>query len=375
MNIQPRNRDNGFTLIEIMIALLLSAILLGGVVQVYSSSKQTYRVTENITLMQENSRFAMSVLTREIRMASFSPCPRTEDVAVTVNSIPGTTLTTNFATGAITGFEGGTSVFPADFPGTGTSPGDRVADSDAFVILRGGDATYNITAHNPSSAVMQVVNATGLSDGDLLLVCDTNNTAIFQTNQVTIPSGSGNHTVVHNANSGGVSMTPGNCSKGLGYPTDCSSVNGNPYSYGSDAQIVKLTATAYYLGVSQSGNSRALYRRSLSTNTAGALGIGPAQELVDGIESLQILYGVTDGTNLQAQRYVTADQVGAGNWNDVVSVRIAMLGQTPDQVNFETDTKTYYLAGTIVDDTVHAADKRLRQVYTSTIKIRNRGEI
>jgi len=181
MNIQPRNRDNGFTLIEIMIALLLSAILLGGVVQVYSSSKQTYRVTENITLMQENSRFAMSVLTREIRMASFSPCPRTEDVAVTVNSIPGTTLTTNFATGAITGFEGGTSVFPADFPGTGTSPGDRVADSDAFVILRGGDATYNITAHNPSSAVMQVVNATGLSDGDLLLVCDTNNTAIFQT--------------------------------------------------------------------------------------------------------------------------------------------------------------------------------------------------
>lgn len=372
MNIQTRNRNRGFTIIEIMIALLLSAILLGGVVQVYSSSKKTYLVTENIALMQENSRFAMSILTREIRMAGFSPCPPTNEVAVTVTgTISGTTLTTNFATGAITGFEGGTSIFPADFPGSGSSPGDRVAGSDAFVLLRGGDATYNVTSHDPSSAVMQVVDATGLNDGDLLLVCDPNNTAIFQTSEVTTPS-SGNHTVVHDTGVAGIS--PDNCSKGLGFPTSCTT-NGNSYAYGTDAQIVKLRATAYYLGVSQSGNGQALYRRALDANTGGTLAVGTPLELVGGIENLQILYGVTNGISLQAQKYVTADQVGAGNWNNVVSVRVALLSQTPDQVNFENDTKDYYLAGTVIDDTVHGADRRLRQVYTSTIKIRNRGEI
>lgn len=366
MNIETRNRHAGFTIVEIMIAMLLSVILLSGVVQVYSGSKQTYRVTENVALMQANSRFAMSVLSREIRMAGFSPCLRTGEVAATVNSISGATLATNFAAGAITGFEGGASTFPADFPGVGTAAGDRIAGSDGLVVLRGGDTNYTVTSHVPSSATLHVVNSTGLGNGDLLMVCDSKNTAIFQATNVPTPAGGGDDTIEHTTGS----MVPGNCSKGLLYPTDCSSPNGNLYSYGPDAQVVKLTAIVYYLGVSQSGNGQALYRRPLDTNTGGALAVGVAQELVNGIENLQILYGETDGSSLQAQRYVTADQVGI--WNNVVSARIALLGKTADEVNFENDTKSYYLAGSVVNGT---ADRRLRQVYTSTIKIRNRGEI
>ncbi|VAW79508.1 hypothetical protein MNBD_GAMMA15-1215 [hydrothermal vent metagenome] len=345
--------------------MLLSVILLGGVVQVYSSSKQTYRVTENMALMQANSRFAMSVLTREIRMAGFSPCLRTDEVAVTVNSISGTTLVSNLSTGSITGFEGGSSTFPADFPGVGSAPGDRIVGSDGFVVLRGGDATYNVTYHEPSSATIHIVNSTGLNSGDLLLVCDAKNTAIFQATNVPNPAGLGDDTLEHSTGS----LTPGNCSTGLGFPTNCTNP-GTAYSYGSDAQVVKLTATVYYLGISQSGNGQALYRRPLDTNTGGVLAVGTAQELVDGIESLQILYGETDGSNLQAEKYVTANQVGV--WNNIVSVRIALLSQTADEINFENDGKSYYLAGTVVNG---AADKRLRQAYTSTIKIRNRGEL
>jgi len=105
MNWQKENRCAGFTIVELMIALAISAILLGGVVQVYSNSKQTYRTTENVARMQENSRFVMDILTKEIRMAGFSPCPRTNQVAVTLDG--GSDEATNFATEAIKGFEGG----------------------------------------------------------------------------------------------------------------------------------------------------------------------------------------------------------------------------------------------------------------------------
>ena len=374
MKWQKESRCAGFTIVEIMIALALSAILLGGVVQVYSNSKHTYRVTENVARMQENSRFVMDILTKEIRMAGFSPCPRTDRVAVTLDG--GSDEATSFATEAIKGFEGGASNFPAVCPATGTGPGDRVDGSAAFIVLRGGDQSYTVTAHNPAAAEFKVLDATGLEDGDVLMVCDANNTAILQTSNTTDASGS----VVHN--SGVAGIDPGNCTKGLGYPVpDPCTALGTPYGYDTDAQIVKLFSTIYYVGVSQDGNSRSLYRRQLNVNNSGTLGTGGAVELIDGLETMQLIYGLdTTGDGL-ANEYVAADVVdppGAptpDNWNNVVSVRIALLTHTPDEVAVEDDSRSYYLAGTQFGTADHGNDKRLRQIYTSTIKIRNRGEL
>jgi type IV pilus assembly protein PilW len=320
--------------------------------------------------MQENSRFAMNFLTKEIRMAGFSPCPRTDKVAVVLTG--GVSAASDFGNGAIVGFEGG-GTFSSDFPGTGTTPGSRVADSDGFIVIRGGDQSYTLglPPHNPSSAQFKVLNATGLLDGDILMVCDPSNTAIFQAHNITIPTGTGNHTLEHNA--GGGSTVPGNCTKALGYPSDCAGGVTTPYAYDTDAQIVKMVSTIYYIGVSQSGNGRSLYRRALLQNTAGTAAAAVPQELIDGIESMQLIYGVDTSDNQLAERYVTADQVGATNWNSVVSVRVALLTNTPDQINYEDDTNTYYLAGTQFGSASHGNDKRLRQVYTSTVKIRNRG--
>jgi type IV pilus assembly protein PilW len=304
-------------------------------------------------------------------MAGFSPCPRTNQVAVTLDPATANQEATNFGTQAIKGFEGGASTFSGDFP----AAGDRVADSDAFISLRGGDQSYTVTAHNPAAAEFKVLDATGLEEGDVLMVCDANNTAILQTSNTTIASGSRVH------NSGVAGIVPGNCTKGLGYPVPnpCTAL-GTPYGYDTDAQIIKMVSTIYYVGVSQSGTSRSLYRRRLNVNTAGILGPSAPVELIDGLESMQIIYGLDTNGDTLANEYVTADVVdppGAptpDNWNNVVSVRIALLTHTPDTVASADDTNTYYLAGTQFDDTDHGNDKRLRQIYTSTIKIRNRGE-
>jgi type IV pilus assembly protein PilW len=66
--------QKGMTLIEIMIALLIGAFLLGGVLQIFIGSKQTNRMQENLSRLQENGRFALDFLTNDIRMAGYAEC-------------------------------------------------------------------------------------------------------------------------------------------------------------------------------------------------------------------------------------------------------------------------------------------------------------
>ena len=51
--------QRGFTLVELMVALAVSLLLLAGVIQVYLSSKQAYRVQDNVARIQESGRLAM----------------------------------------------------------------------------------------------------------------------------------------------------------------------------------------------------------------------------------------------------------------------------------------------------------------------------
>lgn len=69
-----KSYQTGMTLIEIMIALLIGAFLLGGVVQIFISSKQAYRMLENLSSMQERGRFAMDFISRDIRGTSYWAC-------------------------------------------------------------------------------------------------------------------------------------------------------------------------------------------------------------------------------------------------------------------------------------------------------------
>ena len=66
-------QSKGFTLIELMIGLALGSIILGAVLYTFLSNSQTYRLNEAQSRVQENGRFALDFLTREIRHAGFNP--------------------------------------------------------------------------------------------------------------------------------------------------------------------------------------------------------------------------------------------------------------------------------------------------------------
>jgi type IV pilus assembly protein PilW len=68
------NKQSGISLIEIMIALLIGLFLLDGVLQLFSSAQQTYRMQSNLARLQENGRFALDFLERDIRMAGYWGC-------------------------------------------------------------------------------------------------------------------------------------------------------------------------------------------------------------------------------------------------------------------------------------------------------------
>lgn len=61
----------GFTLIELMIAMVLSLFLIGGVILMYASTKAAYVDSDQMSRMQENIRFASDYMVRDLRNAGF----------------------------------------------------------------------------------------------------------------------------------------------------------------------------------------------------------------------------------------------------------------------------------------------------------------
>ncbi len=82
----PRiHRQSGFSLIELMIAMLIGLFLLFGVVQIFMGSRLTYQAHEGIGRIQENGRFAIEIMSRQVRMAGFRSQPLSGTSLAAVN--------------------------------------------------------------------------------------------------------------------------------------------------------------------------------------------------------------------------------------------------------------------------------------------------
>jgi len=71
INHNNSNNQNGFSLVEILVAMVLSAVLVTGVIQMYLSSNESYKLQSEMARMQENQRLALAFLQRDIRMAGY----------------------------------------------------------------------------------------------------------------------------------------------------------------------------------------------------------------------------------------------------------------------------------------------------------------
>lgn len=66
-------KDQGFTLVELLVTMVISAILMVVVSQTFLMQQKTYDVQRQMTDMVQGTRAAFDVMTREIRMAGYNP--------------------------------------------------------------------------------------------------------------------------------------------------------------------------------------------------------------------------------------------------------------------------------------------------------------
>ncbi|AUD78572.1 pilus assembly protein PilW [Kangiella profundi] len=72
-SMKPLSRSNtkAFTLVEMMVAMLIGLIIIAGIVMLFVSSKQTYRLNTAMTHVHDNGRFAMNYLVSDLRKAGW----------------------------------------------------------------------------------------------------------------------------------------------------------------------------------------------------------------------------------------------------------------------------------------------------------------
>ena len=288
--------------------------------------------------LHENGRYAIQYLTNNIRSAGYSGC------ATRAASLPVTNTLNNsgdflwdFATG-IQGFEAtGASLWTPTIDASVTSP---LTGGDVLTLRTISDPVIRVTAHPggtpPGSASIHVNTQNQLEQFDIVMVTDCLTSAIFQISSAN-PNTSG--TLAHNTGVG----TPGNATKELG----------KDYT---GAEIVKLATTSFYVRNNADGEP-SLYHR-ISNNAAA--------ELVEGVENMQLVYGVDTDTDQSADQYVAANSVT--DWARVVSVRVSLLLRTLEDNLTVNGPQTYSFNGA----TVTAADSRLRAVFSRTVSLRNR---
>ena len=365
-NLVAKLPERGFSLVELMVAMLIGLIILAAVVQIFVGSNATYRLDEGLARVQEGARFSMDFLAKDIRMAGYMGCNSQLKFTGTPPEVNNMVKTPNqsylFNNGGIrchryfcaapSTCTGGLAEWDPPLPGDYFGAGDVRMGSDVVIINRGSELGTTLTGTlPPNNANIKIVDTAAIAgqivDDDILLISDCANADIFRVTN--IAGGSGVKTIVHAAS--------GNTDSKL------SKV------YQSDARLMKLVTRVYYVGASATPGETSLFRKEL-----GAAGALNAEELVEGVEALKVLYGIDTATpqsGIPAQYIVPADVT---DWAKVVSVRLGMVVRTPGVVDTELDTRIY----DVLDDTTGTLDNfdppddnRRRRVFNSTIRLRN----
>lgn len=101
-------RTKGFSLVEFMVAATVSLLLLGGVLQIYLSSRQTYRALDAQTALQEEGRFILGFVGEFIQTAGYKSAPTVPNETAFPAADPAPGVTFN-AGQFITGVDGATT--------------------------------------------------------------------------------------------------------------------------------------------------------------------------------------------------------------------------------------------------------------------------
>lgn len=346
-NISGIKQARGVTLVELMVAVTISLIIMAGVGVIFVNTKKSYNTQERTSRVQENGRFAMYHLMRNLRLAGYMGC--LSDVthfASTLNTPNSFNFNLTIPIEGIDRDSGGTAWSPS---GNTDLPTGILPNTDAFVV-RLVDPSTEVGISDPmpnTSAELKVTSIGSLTENDIILISDCSSADLMQLTQV--------QNSVHLQHNAGGGTSPGNATKIL------------QKAYDENAKVFKYESRRFYIRNNPNGIP------SLYTDVNGLA--TSVTELVEGIEDLQITYGVDTDADRQPNRYLKAGQAGLQSeteWGNVVAIRFAVLARTVNTKDTDTDSVTYDVNGrSYTPSASDPNDRHQRRVFTSTVLLRN----
>jgi len=339
-------RSRGLSLIELLVALAIGAVLIFGATQVYVDSRNAYGVNETVGRLQESARYALTMLESDVRMANYWGLVKgaaaldgsswANEAAATSSVAAGGAANVcgnNFAVDVsvpVTGFNNRYVLSATQTSGCDSLSGwttTPVATADTLVIRHA-----SVTPTNAANNVLQVctsrMNGFLMSDGGAANPCPDSNPATLLVNRT------------HSVNN--------------------------------------MVVDAYY--VDQNSDQRAglpsLRRKRLCIDTATVVCGGVSfvdEEVIAGVEDMQVQFGIeTDAAvapDAVAQRYVDPESVPAGA--QIVAVRLWLLVRADEQETGFKDGRAYSY-GDKSNVAIAAANQGFRRLLVSrTIQLRN----
>ncbi len=355
----PAVRQRGLSLIELMITMTIGLIVTGALLYVFVGSRGAYRTNENLARVQETGRFALDYIGNDMRMVSYAGC-HSRGLSTSNTLVVARPAITFTGTGdGVVGFENGA--------GWTNSTGIARVRGDVFSVRRASGTGVEIAA-TPDQVGGKVYiknNCMKLRKSDLVILASCENAVAFRITNTPLNTcdGSVGSVELQNAATGaGTDGSQGNGNNGFVTGPTSYQIPASLFSVNTRASVFRFDEVTYFIGANPAGHP-GLYRSSIN---------GGTEELIENVEDMDIVYGVDltgDGT---ADSFLKADAIT--NWSLVVSVRISLLVVGADD-GVTTSAQTYVLRdndGDGVLDTDTAPDRRLRQVFTTTVALRNR---
>ncbi len=329
-----RHAQAGLSLIELMISMALGLLLTVIVLQIFLGSKNTYRAVENHSRLQENGRYLMDEMSRDIRMAGYLGCSKNAKINLMVKSTADAWLMFNEA---VHGYESADA-------STGLTAAEVLSGTDIIRVQRASAADANLTGNLESDDANFKLdgNPEKFAADETLIISDCASADVFCATAVS--TAAKKITIAHAAS----------CNEGTAPKLS--------KLYGADAQVMRLSTNTYYIGTGKEGcKANMLCRKVLKGKEL------VVEELIDGVENMKIQYGEDTDGDSTANRFVTAASIS--DWNNIVSVRLNLLFRSND-INLTTSPQPYTFNGTTT--TPAANDRRMRRVFSSTVTLRNR---
>lgn len=392
--------QRGLSLLELLVSMLIGLIILAGVIQVFEGNYRTSRYQDALAVVQENGRFALTVLTRDLRQAGYVGCKSGYKLVRNALDVADPDGLSNSLRYGIEAWEAeGTQGFGLGSPPTGfpfyiegTAP--QATNSGAWVDSMGATPDFVLQAL-PGSDIIRlsggygaVATVTNISSNDIAAAqVEVDSAAGFSANQLVVRNECRPETPVVMQVCSVVGNTLnlfGACSVGnrAADPDDPSSMfavmadqdPGERLSMYSE--MVVVDSRIYFVGLG-AGNVPSLFRSVLVNGAPG-----DPQELVEGIENIQYLFGIN--THEEAgppTMYVPPsglpDYAGAAFEDSEMqasTVRVFLMAVSAEDnlVRAEPGALSYRFMGETYDQ---VPDGRIRQIFSRTVTVRNNASL